>query len=147
MRYAQTLLAFSLLMVLIFAANRFVFAQSPEQYYGGPGGDITGFVIGVNHYPVDWAQIYARNVNVTFEAFSGMSGMYRMRVPAGNYVVSVYVLGYDANNLDANVTVGSMVRLDFQLQQTQTPVPEFPLTAFATAIALALTVLILSRRK
>lgn len=134
-------------MVLAFAGNRFVFAQSLQQYYGGPGGDITGFVIGVNHYPVDWAQIYARNGNVTFEAFSGMSGLYRMHVPAGSYVVSVYVPGYDANKLDANVTVGSTVRLDFQLRQTQTPVPEFSLTVFATAIALVLTVLILSRRK
>jgi len=113
----------SLVLALVLIGSRLVFAQSTQQYYGGPGGEITGMVIGVGGHPFDWATIYANSSQKTFEAFSGMSGVYQMRVPAGTYNVTVNVQGYTANSAAVNVTDNSSNTVNFYLQQ---PVPEFP---------------------
>jgi len=117
------ILAASLVLALVLIGSRLVFAQSTQQYYGGPGGVITGIVIGVSGHPFDWATIHASNSQQTFEAFSGMSGIYLMRVPAGTYNVTVYVQGYTANSATVNVTDNSSNTVNFYLQQA---VPEFP---------------------
>jgi len=118
------ILTASLALALVLIGSSLVFAQSTQQYYGGPGGEITGMVIGVNGHPFDWATIYASNSQKTFEAFSGMSGVYQMRVPAGTYNVTVSVQGYMANSATVNVTNNSSNTVNFYLQL---PIPEFPL--------------------
>lgn len=126
------ILTASLVLALVLIGSRLVFAQSTQQYYGGPGGEITGMVIGVNGHPFDWATIHANNSQQTFEAFSGMSGVYQMRVPAGTYNVTVSVQGYTANSATVNVTDNSSNTINFYLQQ---PVPEFPPTIEPLLIA------------
>ena len=86
----------------------------PQQYYG-IGGQITGYVLGVNRQPLDWAAVYARGDNRTLQAFSGMSGAYTMRVPAGRYNVTVYADGYEASSKNATVALDSSTNLDFNL--------------------------------
>ena len=86
----------------------------PQQYYG-IGGQITGYVLGVNRQPLDWAAIYARDDKHTFQAFSGMSGVYAMRVPAGTYNVTVNAEGYEISSKNATVSVDSSTNLDFYL--------------------------------
>ncbi|MGD0689352.1 MAG: carboxypeptidase-like regulatory domain-containing protein [Candidatus Bathyarchaeia archaeon] len=125
------------LLALVLIGSRLVFAQSTQQYYGGPGGEITGMVIGVDGHPFDWATVYASNSQQTFEAFSGMSGVYQMRVPAGTYNVRVSAHGYTANSATVNLTDNSSNTINFYLQQA---VPEFPpmieplLIAFTVAL-------------
>ena len=130
------ILTASLVFALVLVGSRLVFAQSTQQYYGGPGGEIRGMVIGVDGHPFDWAIIYASNSQQTFEAFSGMSGVYQMRVPAGTYNVTVSVpvsvQGYTANSATVNVTDNSSNTVNFYLQQ---PVPEFPPTIEPLLIA------------
>jgi len=126
------ILTASLVLALVLISSRLVFAQTTQQYYGGPGGEITGMVIGVNGHPFDWATIHANNSQQTFEAFSGMSGVYQMRVPAGTYNVTVSVQGYTANSATVNVTDNSSNTINFYLQQ---PVPEFPPTIEPLLIA------------
>jgi len=125
------ILTTSLVLALVLIGSRFVFAQSTQQYYGGPGGEITGMVIGVGGHPFDWATIYASNSQQTFEAFSGMSGVYQMRVPAGTYNVTVSVQGYTANSATVNVTDNSSNTVNFYLLA----VPEFPQTIEPLLIA------------
>jgi uncharacterized membrane protein len=127
----------SLVLALVLIGSRFVFAQSTQQYYGGPGGEITGRVIGVNGQPFDWATIYASSSQQTFEAFSGMSGVYQMRVPSGTYKVSVSVQGYTANSATVNVTDNSSNTVNFYLQLA---VPEFPPTIEPLLIAFTVAV-------
>jgi uncharacterized membrane protein len=94
-------------------------------------------VIGVDGHPFDWATVYASNSQQTFEAFSGMSGVYQMRVPAGTYNVRVSAHGYTANSATVNLTDNSSNTINFYLQQA---VPEFPpmieplLIAFTVAL-------------
>jgi len=125
LRSLRLIAATLLFVVFLLASSRLVIAQ----YYGGPGGQISGYVFGTNGLGFDWAQISANNGNQTFHAFSGMSGFYLMRVPAGVYNVSVYVpeLPFYAKNVtNITITQGSSAAVNFQLQQQPVvAVPEF----------------------
>lgn len=117
-------------------------ASSTPDYYGGPGGTISGIVVSPSGHLVDWSQIYAKGENQTFEAFSGFSGFYLMRVPAGTYNVSVYDFynpGYWAPTANVTVTNDSSTTINFYLQlQPPTPVPEFQPNLLAVVIILAI---------
>jgi hypothetical protein len=121
------------------------------QYYGGPGGQLSGFVYGPNGAGADWVQILANNGSQTFHGFSGMSGFYLMRLPAGVYNVSVYDPGLLrwANSVNVTITDGSSITLDFHLQwPPAVAVPEFQTNMAGLIMALALAASIaLAKRK
>jgi len=121
-------------------------AQSPQQYYGGPGGEITGYVIGVDNAPFDWALIYAKSEAHTFQTFSGMNGVYQMRVPVGLYNVTANVPGFRANSARVNVTLNSSNTVNFQLQRPDVPVPEFHPDIVFLVMALILTMTLIIRK-
>lgn len=141
----RLLLMASLLVVLSLVGCRLVGAQSPQQYYGDQGGEITGYVIGVNGYPVDWAAVHASDGQHTYQVFSGMSGVYLMRVPVGTYFVTVNVSGYTAEGVTVNVTANSSNTANFQLQVA---VPEFQsnIAQWVMAFTLAATLVFVSKR-
>ena len=142
-----------------------VLAQTqPYQYYSGDGGEISGYVLGANNQPVDWAPVYARSTHLTFLAFSGMSGFYELRVPSGIYNMTVKVAGYDAlvtnatvleasspseiyhlNSMTVTIMDGSSTIVNFYLQQIQTQVPEFQTSVLVMMIALVASALALRR--
>ena len=136
----------SLFVALLLIGSRLVGAQSAQQYYGEPGGEITGRVIGANGYPVDWAAVHASAGQQTYEVFSGMSGVYLMRVPVGTYFVTVDVPGYRADGVTVNVTANSSNTANFQLEVA---VPEFQLNTaqWLMALALAVTLIFISKGK
>jgi len=138
-------------ITLALVSSKFAFAASTPKYYGGAGGTISGIVVSPSGNLVDWAQIYADTGNQTFEAFSGFSGFYLMRVPAGTYNVSVYDFynpPYWAPTVTVNVTDGSSSTVNFYLQQ-QPPsaVPEFEpnLPAVMSILAVAATCILTGR--
>jgi len=156
-------LLFSIVVLLVTMGS--VLAQpQPYQYYGGDGGEISGYVVGASNQPVDWAPVYASSAHHTYLAFSGMSGFYELRVPAGTYNMTVKVEGYDAlvtnatilesslppendhlNSITVTVTDGSSTVVNFYLQQTQTQVPEFQESVIVVMIALVTSTFVLRR--
>ena len=138
-----TFVVLLLTITLALVEANLVFASSTTKYYGGAGGTISGLVVSPGGNVVDWAQIYASSSNQTFEAFSGFSGFYLMRVPPGAYNVSVYDIyntAYWAPSVTATVTEGSSSTINFYLQQhPPSPVPEFQpnLLAFVNMLAIA----------
>jgi len=121
---------FSLLSIsIMLAASNLARASSTPNFYGGAGGTISGTVVSPTGNGVDWSQIYAKDGDQTFQAFSGFSGFYLMRVPAGTYSVSVhdfYNPAYWAPTVTVTVTDGSNTTLNFYLQsQPPSAVPEF----------------------
>ena len=165
----QSLLVSSLVIALVLVMSSVVLAQSsPQQYYGAGGGEIAGYVFGVSKQPLDWAEIYARSNQSTYQAFSGMSGFYEMRLPAATYNLTVNVPGYEAyvtnatvvkgssmvmnfnlNTITVTVSDGSSSIINFYLQQTQTPVPEFQssLPLMLTTFTLAVIFLLRSTKR
>ena len=136
-----------IVIVLMLSWGELVVALSPRQNYGGPEGQISGFVIGVNGYPVDWALVNATDGQHAFTAFSGMSGFYLMRVPSGTYNISVYAPGFWAYATGVNVTEDSTVEVDFHLQPSTVPVPEIQPGLVPVVLALTIAAaLAVSRR-
>lgn len=153
MRPSTFFVCLLVVLSLVLAGRSFVFASSVPTYYGGTGGTISGTVIGPTGNVVDWTQISAISGNQTFEAFSGFSGFYLMRVPAGTYNVSVYdpySPQYWAPNANVTVTNGSSSTVNFYLQQ-QPPsaVPEFQpnLSLLIGVLVLAATCFVSRRLK
>ncbi len=143
----QIVIWVSFVFVLLLFSGGLAVAQSPQQTYNGPAGQISGNVIGVNGYPFDWALVNASDGYHVFTAFSGMSGFYLMRVPVGTYNVSVHAPEYWANSATVNVTQDSTVTVDFHLQQSSLPVPEIQPGIVSIVFALTVaTALIISKR-
>ena len=120
---------FVVLIMIEFAliGGSLVHASPTPKDLAGSGGTISGTVISPSGTVVDWAQIYATGGNQTFEAFSGFSGFYLMRVPAGAYNVSVVDIynPYWAPSVNVTVTDGSSSTVNLYLQQSPSPVPPY----------------------
>jgi hypothetical protein len=166
----KAMIAASLAIALVLLiSGQTVTAQShPQQYYGSSGGEIRGLVLGANKV-LDWAIVHAKSSEHSYEAFSGMTGAYQMRVPVGTYNVSASFPGYQSTSTNVTVTEGSSVSLDFHLSnsitvavssgsysvinfyldENQVPVPEFkpPITLAVFAITMLTMTLILRRSR
>ncbi len=158
-----TLLAIAL--ILLISTQTIAAQPQPQQYYGITGGEITGYVLG-NTTPLDWAIIHAKSNQQTYEAFSGMSGVYLMRVPVGTYNVSANFPGYAtssanvtvadnssttltfhlANSINVAVSAGSSSVINYYLEENQVPVPEFQPSFTLIIIALMLVVTVVLRK-
>jgi hypothetical protein len=142
--------AFALAVLLI--GTKVVGAQLQVQpLYGAGGGMITGSVYGFDMYdylePIAWASVYASNGNNTFVAYTSGSGYYAMYVPQGFYNVTVVEPGYVTYSSVVAVSPGSASTINFYLEQSHIPVPEFPSGMVSAVAVLALVgVLIAARR-
>jgi hypothetical protein len=148
-RYALLTLAIVALMLL---GSKFAFAQSrTDQYYGGGGGAITGNVLGFDMYnqlqPVAWATVIANNGQYRLVAYSGSGGYYYMFVPAGNYNVTVVEPGYKSYSSAVSVSSGSTSTINFYLEQSHVPVPEFPSGMISVIAVVALSAALLAMRR
>jgi len=170
MKHLRIVLVTAIVLLMVFIGSSVVAAHpQPQQYYGKEGGVIDGYVLGVNKQPLDWADIYADNGQHRYLAVSGMGGFYEMRVPQSTYNITIDVPGYEAlvptqvtvtngsttkmnfnlNSISVSVSSGSSSVINFYLEQTQTPVPEFQPGLSLALIASMLAVLLLfkTRRK
>ena len=148
-RYLLLTIAIVALMLL---GSRFAFAQSrTDQFYGGGGGAITGYVLGFDMYnqlePIAWATITAENGQYRLVAYSGSGGYYDMFVPAGNYNVSVAEPGYKADSSFVIVSPGSASSINFDLEESHVPVPEFPSGMISVIAVVALSAALLAMRR
>ena len=111
----KPIVAVSLVLIIALVGKELVAAQSPQQYYGGPGGEITEYVTGLDNAHL-----------------------------IGLYNVTANVPGFRANIARVNVTLNSSNTVNFQLQRSDVPVPEFhPDTVFlVTALILAMMLII-----
>jgi len=130
------IVAFTLAILLL--GTKVVGAQLQlQQSYGEGGGMISGSVYGFNMYdelePIDWASVHAQNSQYSFVSYTGGGGYYEMYVPAGTYNVTVVQPGYLAYSNAVAVAPGSASTINFYLEQSHVPVPEFP-TGIATGL-------------
>ena len=148
MRYIPLTIAIIALMLL---APKFTLAQSrTDQYYGG-GGAITGYVLGFDMFdqlqPIAWATVIANSGQYRLTAYSSSSGYYDMFVPAGNYNVTVVEPGYKPYSSAVTVSAVSGSTINFYLEQSHVPVPEFPSGLFSVIAVAALSAALLAIRR
>jgi len=151
MKAVRLIVVACMVITVMLLASRLAAAQSqPSQYLGG--GYISGTVLGFDMYdqlqPIQWAAIYANNGQRTFIAYSGSGGFYEMFVPVGTYNVTVLEAGYRQISSSISVSDGSASTINFTLEQSHVPVPEFPAgSTLVMLTALSLVMLALRRRR
>jgi len=125
-------------------------AQNPPQNPPGGGGMIRGTVYGFNMYdqliPIAWAPVTAISGHYNFVAYTGGGGIYEMFVPVGVYNVTVVSPGYKANSMSVSVGDGSSSAVNFYLEQSGVPVPEFQPADFSIVLFVAVASVLLARR-
>jgi hypothetical protein len=141
------------IVALMLLGSKFAFAQSrTDQYYGGGGGVITGQVLGFDMYdqlqPIAWAPVTAENGHYRYVASSDLGGNYYMIVyPAGNYNVTVAEPGYKPDSSFVSVAPGSGSTINFYLEQSHVPVPEFPSGMISIIAIVALSAAVVAMRR
>jgi len=140
-----------LLGLLLVVGAAVASAQSnPEQTFLGGGGMIRGNVYGFNMWdelvPIEWATVTAANSRYSFVAYTGGGGTYEMFVPMGVYNVTVAPPGYKAYSISVTVGDGSSSSINFYLEQSGVPVPEFQPAAFSIVLFVALASVLLAKR-
>lgn len=149
------LMAAGIIAIALLGARVALAQSQPAQSYGPGGGQIAGRVLGFDMYdqlePIEWASVTADTGQYHFVAYTGSGGWFSMYVPAGVYNVTVVEPGYQTYSQTVAVSDGSASTINFNLQQSHVPVPEFPTGMVSTiaivAITAALGVMRLKKRK
>jgi hypothetical protein len=134
-------LAVTSLLALMLIGGKHAAAQTQPQPNVGGGliaGNIYGFDMFDELQPVVWATVNANNGLTTFTSYSGGGGFYEMYVPSGLYNVTVVEPGYVTQAIAVSVANGSSSSINFYLEQSHVPVPEFP-TELVLSVTLTVT--------
>jgi len=152
MRPLSILVVLTLVAAALFVGVTVVSAQgrteqAPSQ---GGGGLLRGYVYGFNMWDefitIPWAPVTATNGQLSFVAYTGEGGVYEMFLPVGDYNVTVVTPGYKPTSMDVSVSDGSASTINFYLEQSHLPVPEFPLGTLSIIMIVALTGALLAKR-
>jgi len=152
MKLVRSVISVTVVIALMLLGAKLVAAQSQPQQYGGGGGGgmISGTVLGFNMYdqlePVVWATVYAVGQH-TFVAYSSSGGFYQMFVPVGVYNVTVTQPGYVTTSNRVVVSDGSATNINFTLEQSHLPVPEFQPNVTFIVMVLTLAGALFIRRR
>jgi len=153
MKHLRLLLGVVLFIALVLLGGKLAVAKPvTNQYYGsGGGGMIRGTVLGFNMYdqlePIAWASVFANNGQRTFVAYTSAGGFYEMFVPVGIYNVTVIQPGYRAYTNIVTVSDGSTSSINFILEQSHVPVPEYQPSMAVIVMVLALAAALVIRRR
>jgi len=122
--------------------------SQPTQY--GGSGYVFGQVLGFDQYnylvPISWAKVIATNGISVFAASTGGDGSYGMYLPAGYYNVTAVEPGFVPHTIFVAVSDGSSSSINFYLEQSHIPVPEFQPQMILIVMVVALTATLLAKR-
>jgi hypothetical protein len=153
MKRLRLLLGVGLFVGLVLLGSRLAVAKPvTNQYYGsGGGGMIQGTVLGFNMYdqlePVAWASVFANNGQRSFVAYTSAGGFYQMFVPVGIYNVTVNEPGYKTYANIVSVSDGSTSSINFILEQSHVPIPEYQPNGAVIVMVFALAAALVIRRR
>jgi hypothetical protein len=153
MKHVRYVILATVIVALMLLGCKSVLAQTRTDQYSG-GGAITGYVYGFDMFdqlqPIAWATVTANNGQYTFVAYSGSGGYYSVFVAtSGSYNVTVVEPGYKSYSSIVSVSPGSASTINFYLEQSHVPVPEFPsgMVSVIAMAALSVSMLALRRRR
>jgi hypothetical protein len=142
-------IAVAIVLVALFLGVSNTSAQS-QSIPAQTGGRIEGTVYGYTMYDqlitLSWAQVTASNPQFQFKTSSGGGGHYGMYVPGGVYNLSVYVQGYTPQSMSVTVSDGSLSNVNFVLERSNVPIPEFPAQLLSALMIVAIASALLAKR-
>ena len=136
-------------LAVLFLATQSIAAQSfQSQAYGGAlaYGNVYGFNMYDELIPLEWVPVTAKTNQYSFVAYTGDGGMYEMFLPPGDYLFTIETPGYKTYNMSASLPEGSSVVLNFYLEQSNVPIPEFPVQMSSIIFVVAVTAVLLAVR-
>jgi len=118
------------------------------------GGMLSGKVYGYNMYdeaiPLMWARVSAyENGSLIESVTTGDNGTYVMFLPAARLNVTVQHPGFKTQAKLVAVSEGGLAQLNFYLERSETPIPEFEayFLPFVAASLLIFTVVLTKRKR
>ena len=139
----------SIWLPILFLLSCTVLAATFEQ--ASAGGSIQGTVYTRNYMgdyrQTSWANITAVGASSVYKPRTSGS-YYTFFLPTGDYVLTCSLDGYDLVTRQVSVSDGSATPLNFYMEQSGVPIPEFHeyLTPIVASMAL-LMVLVLQRKR
>jgi hypothetical protein len=143
------MIAIAIVVALLFVGASNVSAQShnnPTQAGGRIEGTVYGYTMYNDLRTISWAQVTAANQQIQLTTSSGGDGQYGMYVPGGVYNVSVYVQGYKTQSSSVAVSDGSLSNINFFLEESHVPVPEFPTQMLSALMIIAIAATLVAKR-
>lgn len=140
----------SIWLPILFLLSCTVLAATFEQ--ASAGGSIQGTVYARNYMgdyrQTGWANITAAGASRVYAAQFNQGGYYTIFLPTGDYVVTCSLPGYEVVTRQVSVSDGSATSMNFYMEQSGVPIPEFHeyLTPIMASMAL-LMVLVLQRKR
>ena len=118
------------------------------------GGMLRGKVYGYNMYdepiPLIWARVSAyENDSLVGSIPTGANGTYTMFLPSGRLNVTVQYAGFKTQARIVSISEGGATQLDFYLERSEVPIPEFEayFVPFVAASLLAITTVLTKRKR
>lgn len=142
---------------LLLAGAVFFFVNCLPRAEGiGPtgGGMLGGRVYGYNMYdepiPLIWARVSAyENDSLVGSITTGANGTYAIFLPSGRLNVTVQYPGFKTQARIVSISEGGATQLDFYLERSEVPIPEFEayFVPFVAASLLAFTTVLTKRKR
>jgi hypothetical protein len=139
--------AFILAVLFVGVSNVNAQAQSaPTQTGGRIEGTVYGYTMYNQLITIAWAQVIASNQQYQFTTQSAGGGEYGMYVPGGVYNLSVSVQGYVQQSFSVSVSDGSLSNVNFVLERSNVPVPEFSTQILSALMIVAIAAALFAKR-
>ena len=114
---------------------------------GGIQGRILGFDMHDQLVPLSWATVIAEIDGEVVAEASSHDGYYEMFVPGGEVTLTVEHPGYISQMADVYVSPGSSTTINFTLERSNEPIPEYAVYIAPIVMAIAMITLLIALRK
>ena len=110
-------------------------------------GKVFGFDMHESLKPISWAKVEALKDNNSIEVvYSNENGYYEMYLPNGYYMLKVSIEGYKTKSINVTISEGSITYIEFKLEPTNTPIPEFSSFFYTLILSLGVAILLLRKK-
>ncbi|MEM2896326.1 MAG: carboxypeptidase regulatory-like domain-containing protein [Candidatus Bathyarchaeia archaeon] len=138
----ETLLFLSTILIMLV-----IFNSSSAKAGGLVYGRVLGFDMHESLKPISWAKVEAlRGGSLIEVAYSSENGHYEMYLPNGDYILKASSEGYETKSMNVTVSEGSSSYIEFKLEPTNTPIPEFSNFFYALILSLGVAFLLSKKR-
>ena len=144
---SRTILIFLLVTTLLVGFSLGGHAEELYPQGGGIQGKVLGFDMHDQLVPLSWATVTAEIDGEVVAEASSHDGHYEMFVPGGEITLTVEHPGYISQMVDVYVSPGSSTTINFTLERSNEPIPEYPIYIAPIVMAIVLITLLIVLRK
>lgn len=142
----RLLRGFAALLILT-ALLTSVAAQEDHSVGGLIYGHVYGYDMDGRLIPLSWAKITVMREGEVIVVGYSYDGYYEVITPGGDLTITVEHPGYVNQTMDIYVSPSSATALNFNLERSGEPIPEYPAEAYPLIITLSFAALLLLTKK